>query len=165
MDKARLIEVLELEPHMEGGFYRRTYCSEQLTTTTTGANRAILTSIYYMLTDDSPVGYFHRNQSDIVHYWHSGAALTYFLIDPSGHFSTLRLGPNLETGETLQITVPGGYWKATELQSGDYGLLSEAVAPGFDYADMSLASAEQLQQAFPQLITPTDFDIKKFCKS
>ena len=53
-----------------------------------GDNRAILSSIYYMLTDDSPIGYFHRNQSDIVHYWHSGSALTYYLIDSDGNFSS-----------------------------------------------------------------------------
>lgn len=29
-----------------------------------------------------------------------------------------------------QLIVPGGYWKATVLTEGDWGLLGEAVAPG-----------------------------------
>ncbi len=163
MDKKSIIATLQLEPHMEGGYYRRTYCSEDNMTNANGSQRPALSSIYYMLTDDSPIGYFHRNQSDIVHYWHSGAALTYYLIDPLGQFSTQRLGPDIAAGENLQMTVPGGYWKATLLSGGEYGLLSEAVSPGFDYADMSLASLEDMQRSFPNL--PADFELQTFCKS
>ncbi|ARN73638.1 cupin domain-containing protein [Oceanicoccus sagamiensis] len=162
MDKQHLIAALQLEPHTEGGYYRRTYCSEKAVTTANGSERALLSSIYYMLCSDSPIGFFHRNQSDIIHYWHSGSALTYYLVDPEGNFSSHRLGPDLAAGDSFQMTVPGGYWKATLLENGDYGLLSEAVAPGFDYADMTLAKLEELQRDFPKLAEK--IDLKRFCK-
>lgn len=148
MNKQRLIESLQLEPHIEGGYFRRTYNSP-LTSDVNGQNRTLLSSIFYMLTDDSSIGYFHRNQSDIIHYWHGGEALRYWLIDPQGKLSSPVLGPEEE--QQLQLLVPGGYWKATELEQGEFGLLSEAVSPGFDYDDMELATTMQIQADFPAL--------------
>jgi len=49
----------------------------------------------------------------------------------------------------LQLWVPGGVWKASVLESGAYGLISEAVAPGFDAADREIANAAAIRQAFP----------------
>ena len=47
-------------------------------------------------------------------------------------------------------------WKATVLEGGEgkedhWGLLGEAVAPGFDYRDMRFGAAAELAQAFPDL--------------
>jgi predicted cupin superfamily sugar epimerase len=148
MNKQQLIKKYQLEPHIEGGYFHRSYASS-LNTHSNGQSRSLLSSIFYMLTDDSPIGYFHRNQSDIIHYWHGGEALRYWLIDPQGKLSSPTLGPGEE--QQLQLLVPGGYWKATELEQGEYGLLSEAVCPGFDYDDMQLATAMQMQADFPAL--------------
>ncbi len=109
-----------------------------------------MSSIYYMLTDDNPAGHLHRNHSDIMHYWHAGGALRYWLITPDGELRNTVLGPDLAAGEQLQLLVPGGWWKATELVSGGFGLLSEAVSPGFDFADMTLARFADIVAAFPQ---------------
>jgi predicted cupin superfamily sugar epimerase len=164
MNKKDLIESLQLAPHLEGGYFRRTYESTFSTGLTKAAKRPLMSSIYYLLTDDSPIGFFHRNRSDIVHYWHSGHSLTYLLIDPEGEFSKVVLGPNVTDGEELQLIVPGGYWKATLLAQGQYGLLSEAVAPGFEYEDMELASTEQMQQDYPKLWKDSSIQLSKFCK-
>ena len=51
-----------------------------------------------------------------------------------------------------QLIVPGGYWKAAVLESGEYGLLGEAVAPGFDYRDMTIAKLDDIRTEFPALI-------------
>ncbi|CAK0773270.1 conserved hypothetical protein [Gammaproteobacteria bacterium] len=104
-----------------------------------------------MLTDDSPIGYFHKNASDIIHYYHAGAPLTYLIIHPNGDLHSYRLGPELRSGQVMQLLVKGGCWKASVLEQGEYGLLSEAVAPGFDYRDMQLANAAEMQQRFPRL--------------
>ncbi|MGK0498515.1 MAG: putative cupin superfamily sugar epimerase [Oceanicoccus sp.] len=165
MNKQQLIASLQLEPHMEGGYFRRSYVAERSVSHSNGQHRPLLSSIYYMLTDDSPVGYFHSNQSDIMHYWHSGSSLRYFLINPHGEYSSVCLGPDLEHGQQLQLLVPGGYWKATRLEQGEYGLLSEAVSPGFDYADMTLATTEQLQATFPALWLDPIVDLAPLCQS
>ena len=53
-------------------------------------------------------------------------------------------------GQRLQLTGPGGVWKASHLPAGDYGLISEAVSPGFEYEDMQLGERSTLLQAFPE---------------
>ncbi len=164
MDKQTLIEQLQLEPHLEGGYFRRTYASGMTLEAEPGKPRPSLSSIYYLLTDDSPIGYFHCNRSDILHYWHSGSALRYLLISPAGEFTSFVLGPDLQAGEQLQACVPGGYWKATVLEQGEYGLLSEAVSPGFDYADMTLANRVQMQKDFPALFANPSLSISTYCK-
>ncbi len=52
----------------------------------------------------------------------------------------------------LQKCVLGGYWKASILEQGSFGLISEAVSPGFDYRDMKIAKPEALQLQFPHLL-------------
>ncbi len=148
MTAAELIRLLELEPHpTEGGYFRRTYESALRCDCGYGG-RPLLTSIYYLLTQDSPGGFLHRNKSDILHYHQRGAAVKYLVISPEGLLSERILGPDIAQGETLQLLVPGGWWKASRLCGGDYALISEAVAPGFDYADNEIATEELVSQTF-----------------
>jgi predicted cupin superfamily sugar epimerase len=151
MNKQEVINTLGLEPHpSEGGYFKRTYTSE-INTTVPAGTRKTLSSIYYLLTDDSPIGYLHKNKSDIIHYFHSGSAITYFIIHPDGKLETKVLGNDLSKGQTPQLTVKGGCWKASELTKGEYGLLSEAVSPSFEYEDMELADTDTIREQFPEL--------------
>jgi len=113
-------------------------------------SRRLLSSIFYMLTDDSPIGHLHKNKSDIIHYFHGGSPLTYLILHPDGHVETRILGDDLDNGQQLQLIVKGGCWKATELKTGEFGLISEAVSPGFDYGDMELAEEIIIKNQFPQ---------------
>ena len=147
--RQQLIDQLQLQPHVEGGYFRRTYASGLPLETAQGPRPAV-TSIFYLLTSEQPRGRIHCNRSDILHYWHLGGPLRYYLIHPDGQLQKAVLGPDLSAGQQLQLLVPGGVWKATELVTGDFGLLSEAVTPGFDFADMTLGEFTVLQQQFPQ---------------
>lgn len=165
MNKQLLIDQLRLEPHLEGGYYRRTYSAAHSAVIDGVGERLLMSSIFYLLTDDSPIGYFHRNRSDILHYWQAGSSLTYYLIDAAGQLSQVRLGPDLAAGEQLQLLVAGDTWKATELNGGEFGLLSEAVSPGFEYRDMELATAAGLRAQFPQLAQQQGALLARLCKS
>ncbi|MFL1501613.1 cupin domain-containing protein [Pseudomonas sp. O64] len=149
-----LISALELEAHEEGGYYRRTFESGRYVTAETeeGGQRHLMTSIYYLLTQESPVGFFHLNHSDIVHYYHLGDAIEYSLIYPDGTLQTRVMGSDVASGQLLQLRVPGGIWKASKISKGaaGYGLISEAVSPGFDYADMKMSDRQKLTAQFPQ---------------
>lgn len=162
MNKDDVIQHLQLQPHVEGGYFRRTYCSSNVGPVngldndagTRPSSRAFMSSIYYLLTSDSSIGHLHCNQSDIVHYYHGageqgGGVLRYTLIWPDGRVEQALLGPSLAEGHQWQLIVPGGVWKASELVSGEWGLISEAVCPGFDFADMTLASLHTLQTLLP----------------
>ncbi|HEY4001883.1 MAG TPA: cupin domain-containing protein [Candidatus Xenobia bacterium] len=128
-----VVRALGLEPHDEGGFFRRTY-------TAAGAPPR-LTCIYYLLTRDSPRARLHANRSDIHIFHQRGGLIRYLLIPPDGRLVEETVGH-----DQLQLTVPGGWWKAADLVDGDYALIGEAVSPGFDYADRRLATPAVLQQ-------------------
>ncbi|ROS05550.1 hypothetical protein EDC56_1085 [Sinobacterium caligoides] len=160
MDKQAVINHLKLQRHpLEGGYFRRTYESEQDVSCIVGT-RKLLTSIYYMLTDDSPIGFLHKNISDIMHYYHKGEAIKYTLVSPDGNLSEVVLGPEIENGQQLQLLVPGGYWKASSLCSGEFSLISEAVSPGFSYTDNQLATHEVIEQAYPEIKSQLNAYIK-----
>ena len=149
----QVAQALDLEQHLEGGYFRRTYeADHRPMLESPEGERYLMTSIFYMLTDQSPVGHFHLNQSDILHYYHRGDPVRYYLIHPDGHLETIVLGQNIAQGQRLQLTVKGGIWKASQLLDGEagYGLISEAVSPGFDYADMTLGTEQKLTDTFPQ---------------
>ena len=152
MNKEEIIQQLGLVEHIEGGYFRETYrAAETQTTDREGKERAVLTSIYYLLTSDRPVDHFHCNTSAIMHYFQLGSSITYLTIDPAGKLSRTKLGLDFANGDVAQLLVPGGYWKAAVLESGECGLIGEAVAPGFDYRDMKIATPELFQTQFPNL--------------
>lgn len=146
-----LVAGLELEAHVEGGFFRETWGSTATVRAEVGP-RPAANSIYYLLTRDSPLGVFHRNVSDITHFFHSGGPIAYAMIDPEGGWHEVVLGRDRGAGEALSFTCPGGWWKSSRLIGGaEHGLISEIVAPGFDYADQTLATAELFARRFPAL--------------
>lgn len=152
MNKHDLIEQLSLVEHIEGGYFSETHRSQHIISSDRQGNeRNIFTSIYYLLTDDRPIDHWHKNKSDIMHYFQAGSAITYLLLYPSGRLDKVKLGLDFLNGEVGQLLVPGGCWKAAVLEEGKFGLLGEAVAPGFDYRDMEVAKAEDIRHNFPNL--------------
>jgi uncharacterized protein len=127
MSYKELIAQLGLTEHIEGGYFKKTYCSPL-----SREGRSLMTVIYYMLCSDSPIDRWHTNKSDIVHFHHQGGSFRYFVLDPEdGSLKQYTLGQNIEKGDVLQLTVRGGTWKACYLLEGDYGLISESTTPGF----------------------------------
>ncbi len=152
INKQDIIQKFSLQMHSEGGYFSETYRSNMMIETDReGQQRTLLTSIYYLLTDDRPIDHFHINQSDTMHYFHAGSAINYLILHPNGTLQKFKLGMNLAKGETPQLLVPGGYWKAAFLEEGEFGLLGEAVAPGFEYRDMKIAEPETFRQQFSDL--------------
>ena len=99
------------------------------------------------------MGYLHRNNSDIIHFYHLGSPIKYLIISPDGKIEEQILGPDIANGELPQLVVKGGDWKASQLCSGEYSLISEAVAPGFEYEDNEIATLEVINQLFPGLVS------------
>lgn len=151
MTKDELVKILGLTGHFEGGYFRETFRSDHRERVETErGNRSTMTAIYYMLAADSPIDVFHTKHSDGIQFYHMGEPLAYHLIHPDGRYEKVVLGPDLSKGQTLQLAVKGGTWKAAELESGAFGLVSEVVAPGWEMEDMILASRAELTTLFPQ---------------
>lgn len=147
-----LVERLDLEPHPEGGYYRRTFESEQMIHGREGEQslktaRRAGSAILYLL-PSSEVSRFHRLGAHEIWFYHWGSPLTLHRLTEGGH-ETDKLGPSLENGEKPQVTVPAGEWFGATVEEG-YTLVSCAVIPEFDFDDYELADADELKDDFPR---------------
>jgi predicted cupin superfamily sugar epimerase len=139
---------LDLEPHPEGGYFRRIYTSAESIETPSGA-RPRATSIYYLLDRTQPCGRLHRNRSDVLHFLVDGGPVEYLLLAADGRLQRQRLGT--AAGEARFLPVAGGCWKASQLvDDAVHALVAEVVTPGFDYSDHQFASEDQLRREHPQ---------------
>jgi predicted cupin superfamily sugar epimerase len=155
LSAADYISALKLEPHPEGGFYSRTYVSdEQLPAASLparfGTDRSISTAIYFLL-EGSDYSAFHRIKSDELWHFYTGGGLHIYVIHPDGSGEVLLLGNDLTNGYRFQQVVKAGCWFASKPASeNSFSLVGCTVAPGFDFADFEMASKEQLLQQYPQ---------------
>lgn len=149
------IAKLSLQPHPEGGYFAEVYRAPQTVTDKKGEGqsprtRSALTSIYFLLTNQSP-SHFHVLGSDEIWYAHAGDSATLHLFYADGRYEERRIGLRDE----LQVIIPAGTHFAAELSEGEeeeerYLLVSCAVAPGFDFADFALSSRAELRARFPE---------------
>jgi predicted cupin superfamily sugar epimerase len=134
-------EALGLEPHPEGGWFRRIYTS-RIGVDTPGGERPTATCIHYLLApgEDSA---WHVVTSDELWLWHGPGALELSLggdgATPSGSPTLVRLGADHAAGEVPAALVPAGVWQAARLAGGAEALVSCVVSPGFEFADWRLA--------------------------
>ena len=145
MNLEKIIKLLDLKPHVEGGFYRETYRSQQLF-----GERNISTAIYYLLPKGEK-SHFHRIASDEIWHFYLGGALEIVQISPEGKLEKIVLGTDLEAGQVLQYCVPAGYWfGAVPCTKIDFTLVGCTVSPGFSFNDFELGDRQQLLQLFPR---------------
>lgn len=151
----RLIALLGLQAHPEGGFFREVYrAAEQIPRTALpsrfSGERHFSTSIYFLLRSED-FSAFHRIQADEVWHFYDGAPLALYVLHHTGELQTIVLGRQLERGQVFQAIVPAQHWFAAKvLEPHSFALVGCTVAPGFDFADFELASRAQLLAAYPQ---------------
>lgn len=145
----QIIDMHHLIRHDEGGWFRETYRSSSIISCPerVGIKRPLITTIHYLLETTQPRGLLHRNKSDIVHFHEGGGVLRYLTLTPQGVLEETFLGDGYER----QLTVAGGTWKASELIDGEWGMVGEAVSPGFDYRDRDLADKEKMLENHPEI--------------
>lgn len=132
------IERLGLEPHPEGGWYRRTYTARDAVDTP-GGERPAVTLIHFYL----PAGErseWHVVSSDELWLWHGPGSLELQVggdgDDPEPGKCAL-LGSPASPGAAQQALVPAGVWQRTN-PGPEPVLVSCMVSPGFDFADWRL---------------------------
>ncbi|MFT4050711.1 MAG: cupin domain-containing protein [Microbacterium sp.] len=137
-----LAAALGLEPHPEGGWYRRTWAADTtVVLAEDGATRRrpLATLIVFLL----PVGEasaWHRVSSDEVWIWSGVGPIE---LQRGGEGETPEPGEVVVLGDageglTAQCVIPAGQWQRT-LPADHDALASCIVAPGFDFDDFELA--------------------------
>lgn len=127
-----IIRLLELQPHPEGGFYRRTFEDAAAPD-----GRPASTAIYYLLARGMS-SHWHRIDAIEVWHYYAGAPIALSLSEDGRTSETHRLGPDLGAGERPQLVVPTGWWQAA-VSLGDWTLVGCTVAPGFRFEGFELA--------------------------
>ncbi len=126
---SELRETLQLQPHVEGGHYRRIHPPKG---TSDGAGeRHALSAIHYLL-EAGESSYWHRVDAEEAWHFVEGEPLE-LLIYNSANKSLERctLGP-LTPGASSMVVVPAGAWQAAR-PLGRYALATCLVAPAFEY--------------------------------
>jgi predicted cupin superfamily sugar epimerase len=132
---ADIIARFDLKPHPEGGYFRETFRDSR-----TDANgRAMSTAILFLLARGQRS---HWHRVDAAEAWHhyAGSALVLEIVE-DGRRQTVRLGSDIEAGETPQAVVPAHAWQAAH-STGDWTLVGCTVAPGFDFGGFELAKPD-----------------------
>jgi predicted cupin superfamily sugar epimerase len=180
---ATTISVLKLQKNIEGGYFVQTdrakfiipnpflhdALSDLATLKEQSATRHASTTIFYLISPGSPVGYFHRNKGRTIHtlHWGRGRYVVIHADEVSGsggsdkaRIESFTVGHDVAKGEKLQWIVEGGKFKASfllpepsEEESKAGCLISETVIPGFEYADHDFMTAEGLKT----LVTEEEF--------
>lgn len=140
--RPRTAELLDLEPHPEGGWYRELWRSGT-TARFPGypGPRATCTSIHFLL-EPGQHSRWHTVRSAELWLWHRGGPLHLQLGGagdrPQEEPETVVLGPDLAGGQQLQGLVPPGVWQRAEPAGGEEALVSCVVSPGFDFEDFRM---------------------------
>jgi uncharacterized protein len=128
-----------MESHIEGGWFRELYRSPDRVRHADGRDRNASTAIHFLLTAGS-VSRWHRVLSDELWHFCEGRPLELHEISPDLSRHAVHRLESGGKGEWFHV-VPAGAWQAAR-STGDYSLVTNVVAPGFEYADFRLLSDE-----------------------
>lgn len=154
MDAKYWIDLLGLQEHPEGGYYREVYCSSETVSKSALPERfqsehAFSTSIYYLLEYDD-LSRFHRLHQDEIWHFYEGSAVMVHTLESKRH-TVFRLGRNPAKGQLPMLVIPHGTLFAAELENKrSYALLGCTVSPGFKFEDFDQPSRSELTHRFPE---------------
>lgn len=73
------------------------------------------------------------------------------MIDTSGNYTKVQIGPDIRAGQVLQAVIPAGIWFGSSCdQKNGFALVGCVVAPGFTFEGFELAQRSELLESFPQ---------------
>jgi predicted cupin superfamily sugar epimerase len=130
----RLIALLDLKPHPEGGYFRETFRDggHPPAGRDGGDGRAASTAIYFLL-KKGEASRWHRVDAAEVWHFYRGAPLELRIGK-----DTYILGADIDQAQAPQVVVPPGAWQAAR-SLGDYTLVGCTVAPGFEFSKFEMA--------------------------
>jgi len=130
----RLIRLLDLKPHPEGGYFRETFRDggHPPAGRDGGQGRAHSTAIYFLL-KAGEASRWHRVDAAEVWHFYRGAPLELKI----GR-DIYVLGPDIDEAQVPQLVVPPGTWQAAR-SLGAYTLVGCTVAPGFEFSKFEMA--------------------------
>ncbi|HEY0832456.1 MAG TPA: cupin domain-containing protein [Azospirillum sp.] len=128
----RIIELLGMQPHPEGGHYVETYRHAP-----GDGGRGVKTGIFFLLRAGER-SHWHRVDAVEMWHWHAGGPLELTVSEDGRTVHTHTLGMDLLAGERPQMVVPAHAWQAAR-PLGDWTLVGCTVSPAFEFAGFEMA--------------------------
>lgn len=140
-----LIDLLQLKPHVEGGWFREVWRStitipQDALPSVYSGDRQVATSVYFLLHPGEQSDW-HVVLSEELWIWQSGGPVRLTLGGSGavpGETQEIILGIDVASGQQPQALVPASVWQKAEPLGPEPTLFTCIVAPGFDFADFSL---------------------------
>lgn len=159
-------EALKLKPNQTCGFVRNTYKSV-LEIAPGGlpapfeAGRPLGTALFFMVTPDAPVR-LHRTMNDQLYHYYLGDPIEVRLLHASGTTERIVVGPNILSGQHVQLFIPGGTFHTARIAGAQCWFLGGSTEwPGVDPAcDIEIGNADALAAKYPEAAA----DIRDFAK-
>lgn len=126
---------LGMRPHPEGGWYRETWRHETTIDTSRGPRR-LVTCVSFLL-EPGQRSEWHRVTSDELWLWQGGGTLR---LHVGGFDDQPGASETIELREGGQHLVRANEWQAAAPIGDQACLVACVVAPGFDFADFTLAA-------------------------
>ncbi len=152
----KLVRVLNLREHPEGGFFSESYRSpesiiKEALPERFDAQRSVSTAIYFLL-HGHQFSAFHRLRQDEVWHFYEGDPLLLHRLNPhTSDYDILELGPVNDAGQKPQIVMPAGSYFAAHVKGfRGYTLCGCTVAPGFNFDDFEMPERAELIELFPE---------------
>jgi len=146
----QIIALLELAPlPQEGGFFRRTWVSQERL----AGGRAASSAILFLITPGN-FSALHRVRAEELWCFHSGDAVEHVQLDPRDRsIRQTLLGADALKNQAPQVVVPGTVWQGARLDasrlSRGWALFSCSLTPGWTEASFELGERPALTETFP----------------
>jgi uncharacterized protein len=146
--------LLKLEPNATCGFVRVTFLSKQsiavggLPAPFADA-RPLGSALYFMVTPGAPVR-LHRIRNDQLYHYYLGDPLEVFLLHPDGTTDQIIVGPDLRSGQHVQLLIPGDtFHTARVIGQGRWFLGASTEWPGVVPSDVEIGNLDELTSKYP----------------
>ncbi|HWE67495.1 MAG TPA: cupin domain-containing protein [Acidimicrobiales bacterium] len=126
-----LIAALDLAPHPEGGWYRRTWVAE-----TSGDERPAGSAIVYLLLAGECSAPHRIDATELWHFY-AGDPLELTREAADGSVDVTVMGPDAALGQSPQVVVASGTWQSAR-PLGRYSLMGATVVPAFTFDGFEL---------------------------
>ena len=148
-----ICRLLELERHATCGFVRLTFTSKQ--TIAPGGlaapfadSRPLGSALYFMVTRAAPVR-LHRIRNDQLYHYYLGDPIEVILLHAGGSAERIIVGPDLRSGQRVQLLIPGNTFHTARLIGEGWFLGDGTEWPGVVPADVEIGNLDKLCTRYP----------------
>ena len=151
-----IISLLNLEPNATCGFVRVTFLSKH----TVGKGglpapfadgRPLGSALYFLVTPVAPVR-LHRIRNDQLYHYYLGDPLEVFMLHGDGTTERVVVGPDLRSGQRVQLLIPGNTFHTARLIGNRQWFLGASTEwPGVVPADVQIGNLDELAARYPAM--------------